>query len=222
MGEPHPLSETLDRIIDYFVLQNHFELYIDGNDIISTKESFDETGINPENTVRDKSRTFYVDDMFILRGHMTSVRKKVLKKYDHDAAVIFPGRVYRVVNENFTHHSVSHQVEAVITKEPINIAVVIQLLQGLFHSLFNEYSTYTSDFTVFTSPTIQFYLPCWVCGGKGCSSCYHRGELTWAAGGIFIDDRGKRVLSFSLSLDRLTMKRWGIKDCRTLYSRGKK
>ena len=75
---------------------------------------------------------------------------------------------------------------------------------------------------MFTSPTIQFYLPCWMCGSKGCSNCYHRGELTWAAGGITKDDDGKNIISFSLSLDRLAMKRWNIKDCRTLYSRGEK
>ncbi len=223
MGKPHPISETLDRVIDYFVLENGYELYLDNHEILSTRESFDDTGIGTENTVRDRSRTFYVDDEYILRGHMTSIRKKILDSHaGQEIAVVFPGRVYRVVHENNTHHSVSHQVEMVVTRGPMEISVVISMLQGLYYSLFSEYSHYTTDFTVFTSPTVQFYLPCWECGGKGCSCCYHRGELTWAAGGIYVNEDGKRVLSFSLSLDRIAMKRWGITNCRVLYNRGKK
>ena len=222
MGKQHPLSETLDRVIDYFVLQNNFDLYLNDHEILTTRESFDETGIGPENTVRDKSRTYYVDEDNLLHGHMTSIRKKVLETYGKDAAVIFPGRTYRVVKENYTHNSISHQVEAVVTKEPINLDVVVRLLQGLYWFLFQEESTYSSDFTVFTSPTVQFYFPCWVCEGKGCSNCYHRGELTWASGGISKGINGERILSFSIALDRLAMKRWNIKDCRTMYSRGTK
>lgn len=216
-GKEHPLFETLERVMEYFLVLKKYDLKIPSSEIKSLTQAFDSTGISVENPVRDKGRSFYLDENHILLGHLTGIRDELIRSNKRPFSVVAPGRVYRVTKENATHSIVSHQIEGIIANDDVSISCFINEMQGLYRFLFDENSKWTPDFTVFTSPTVQFYIPCWVCDGKGCACCYHRGELTWLAGGLFIDKDGDKNISFSISLDRLTMKRHHLKDCRDLY-----
>lgn len=219
-GKEHPIFETLEKIMEYFLIEKKYDLKIPSSEIKSLAQSFDSAGISVENPVRDKGRSFYINEDRILLGHLTGIREELIDSNQKPFSVVAPGRVYRVVKENATHSIVSHQIEGIIAQEDVSISYFIKEMQTLYRYLFNENSRYTPDFTVFTSPTVQFYLPCWVCNGVGCACCYHRGELTWCAGGLFIDKNSHKYISFCVSLDRLAMKRHGLKDCRNMYYKG--
>ncbi len=215
----HPVTVVLDELIEFFSKMN-FQLK-SYTEVRTLSEEFESVQIYKENPVRDKGRTFYIDEEHVLQAHTSALRNTVEKcgagKY------LVPGRIYRVNREDPSHNYISHQLEGCIVGGMCNMLEFHIMMCDAFFSLgfTQEQLCYTNDFTIFTSPTIQYYYKCYLCRGKGCSLCKEKGMLAYAAGGIQNDtvtEKGAN-LSFCISLDRLAMLKYKLQDARILYQR---
>ena len=117
----------------------------------------------------------------------------------------------------------SHQLEGYVSDDSYTFKGINALINDSCRSLEidEKLLCHTVDFTRFTSPTIQYYCKCHICGGKGCELCEEKGTICFAAAGVESEsgDETKRKiqLSFCLSVDRLAMIKYKYNDMRRLY-----
>lgn len=216
----HPITETLNDLIKSFTSEGFsIEMF---PEIRTDEEEFESVGIYKENPVRDYGRTIYIDDQHVLQAHLTSIRDTVKNKNKFGKYVI-PGRIYRVNREDLTHNYISHQLEGIIFGVQYSLADFNDLMERTFINMDFPRDTLisTTDFTIFTSPTIQYYYECYQCHGKGCKLCSNKGKICYAAGGLEYNSWDKENncgnISFCISVDRLAMLRYQIPDARLLY-----
>jgi phenylalanyl-tRNA synthetase alpha chain len=219
----HPISIINDEMIDFFI-SHGYKLFLT-NEIRSVEEEYESVAIAAENPVRDFSRTFYVNEENVLQGHLSSLRKGIIDSTStqENYSYIVPGRIYRVIKPDCSHNIISHQLEGIASMHNISIAAFTELIKKLFTTICGDEQSFifTPDFTIFTSPTIQFYYKCYQCGGSGCELCQGKGKNIFGAGGIMANSYNstKKIsnLSFCMSVDRLAMFKYRIKDARDLY-----
>lgn len=219
MNYRHPVDVTYDVLVKYFV-GNGFQLKL-FNEIRTVEEEFESVGIYKDNPVRDFDRTFYLDDEHVLQAHMTSIREMV--KTNKSGKYIIPGRIYRYNDEKSIRTTIAHQIEGCVFGELYSLNEMNNLIRGAFLSvgLKENELVQGSDFTRFTSPTIQYYYKCHFCKGVGCKICEYKGVLCFAAGGCESESWDSALkatnISFCLSVDRLAMRKYKIADMRKIY-----
>lgn len=218
MGVVHPITETTHQLICYFVKRGYqLKLF---SEVRTVEDEFDSVYIRKENPVRDYSRTFYLDDNHVLQGHMTAIRESMKK--NGIGKFISPGRIYRVNREDTSHTIISHQFEGCVIGIPYSMKDFHSLMCDCLFSLGIKSPSIimSNDFTVFSSPTIQYYLICHNCYGNGCRYCSHKGYITIAAGGgesrTWNSNCGMNI-SFCISVDRIVSFKLGLPDTRYLY-----
>ena len=212
----HPISILSDKI-KIFLISEGFSFF-NSSEVVTTIASFDNVNVSNVNTVKDMIRTLYIDDLNILRGHLTAERNIII---DYDSAKFanaIIGKVYRNCKEDAGHTLLSHQCEGLTNIYENNILGYSNFLNKIYYSIFNTVNGFINipSFTTYASPAIISYLICHNCYDTGCSFCGGTGKLTFAEGGI-IKIKGKKLLSFCLSIDRLALKLYNLSDSRKLY-----
>jgi phenylalanyl-tRNA synthetase alpha chain len=150
----------------------------------------------------------------VLRTHTTAVTISYLAKYKpEDARVFSVGRVFRNEKTNYKHNPEFFQIEGVMVGEKLNLRNLIYILSKFYSKLgFNEIKFWPTYFP-YTEPSLQTMVflkdtARWMeLGGLG----IFRPEVTLPLGVM------NPVLAWGLSLDRLVMLRYGVKDIRSLF-----
>lgn len=218
MGIIHPVTETIHQLISFFIERGYkLKLF---SEIRTIEDEFDVVNIRKENPVRDYSRTFYLDDNHVLQGHMTAIRDSMKK--NGIGKYISPGRIYRVNREDTSHTIISHQFEGCVVGIPYSMKDYHTMMCSCFSYLGIDSTNVimTNDFTVFSSPTIQYYLICHNCKGSGCNYCSQKGYISIAAGGGESRTWNANVgmnTSFCISVDRIVAHKLNLPDTRLLY-----
>lgn len=127
-GSRHPITLTLNRIIDIFRRI--------GFDVVEDREIEDQwhnfTALNtPEDhPARDMQDTFYLrdDHEYVLRTHTSSVQARLMKNTQPPIRIIAPGRVYRNETVSARSHCQFHQVEGLYVDEGVSMADMKQTL----------------------------------------------------------------------------------------------
>ena len=128
LGGKHPLSITMERIINIFerigfTVEEEREIEDDWH-------NFTAMNTPEDHPARDMQDTYYLKDSTerLLRTHTSSVQARVMKREKPPIRIIAPGRVYRNETISARSHCQFHQVEGLYIDENVSFADMKQTL----------------------------------------------------------------------------------------------
>jgi phenylalanyl-tRNA synthetase alpha chain len=156
LGSRHPVSVTLNRIVDIFARMG-FSV-ADGPEIEDDWYNFTAMNTPEDHPARDMQDTFYMADVpgILLRTHTSPVQARVMKNRQPPIRIVAPGRVYRNETISTRSHCQFHQVEGLYVDEGVSFA---DLKQTLFHFAQEMFGTpkirLRPSFFPFTEPSAE-------------------------------------------------------------------
>lgn len=135
VGGQHPVSRTLDRIIDLFTRLG-FQTAT-GPEIETDYYNFEALNFPAHHPARAMHDTFYLPDGRLLRTHTSPVQIRVLENQAPPVRIIAPGRVFRADSDQ-THTPQFHQVEGLVVDRGITFADLKGLLSEFVNAFFEQ------------------------------------------------------------------------------------
>ncbi len=226
VGHIHPLTRTLDRIIDIFRSMG-FRVK-EGPEIELEKYNFDMLNIPPDHPARDMQDTFYVNkEGYLLRTHTSPVQIRVMLEEKPPIYMVAPGKVYRR-DDDPTHSPMFHQVEGLAVSEDVNFGnmkfVIEEFLRAFFEG--DVPVRFRVSYFPFTEPSAEVDIGCVICEGKGCRVCKETGWLEVMGCGMVhpavlencgIDSQKYQGFAFGMGVERLCMLYYGIDNIKLFY-----
>ncbi|MEO1515912.1 MAG: phenylalanine--tRNA ligase subunit alpha [Bacteroidota bacterium] len=228
LGARHPISLTMNRIIDIFS-RIGFTVAED-REIEDDWHNFTAMNTPEDHPARDMQDTFYLKDStnMLLRTHTSSVQARLMKSQKPPIRIIAPGRVYRNETISARAHCQFHQVEGLYVDENVSFA---DLKQTLLHFSREMYGANTSirlrpSYFPFTEPSAEMDVTCFICNGKGCNVCKYTGWVEILGCGMVdpavlencgIDSEKYTGFAFGMGIERQAMLLYGINDIRLLF-----
>ncbi|MCB4743590.1 MAG: phenylalanine--tRNA ligase subunit alpha [Sulfurovum sp.] len=223
-GALHPVMETMDKIIDYFMALN-FSVE-SGNMVEDDFHNFEALNLPKYHPARDMQDTFYFKDGGLLRTHTSPVQIRTMLKEKPPIRMIAPGSVFRR-DYDLTHTPMFHQVEGLVVdaKERISFANLKAILTDFLHYMFGDVDIrFRPSFFPFTEPSAEVDISCIFCDGEGCRVCSHTGWIEILGCGIVDPNVFKAVkykdvsgYAFGLGVERIAMLVHRIPDLRSLF-----
>jgi len=223
-GALHPVMETMDKIIDYFVAMN-FAVET-GPMIEDDFHNFEALNLPKFHPARDMQDTFYFGDGSLLRTHTSPVQIRTMLNQKPPIRIIAPGAVFRR-DYDLTHTPMFHQVEGLVVEEgdSVSFANLKWILTDFLHYMFGEVEVrFRPSFFPFTEPSAEVDISCIFCEGRGCRVCSHTGWLEVLGSGVVDPNVFKAVgyenvsgYAFGLGVERFAMLLHRIPDLRSLF-----
>ena len=137
-GALHPVMETMDTIIDYFVSQN---FSVENGPLIEDDfHNFEALNLPKYHPARDMQDTFYLNDGDLLRTHTSGVQIRTMEKFKTPPVrMIAPGAVFRR-DMDLTHTPMFHQVEGLVVEQGnvVSFANLKYILEDFLHYMFGD------------------------------------------------------------------------------------
>ena len=223
-GALHPVMQTMDRIVEYFVSMN-FAVQTGGM-VEDDFHNFEALNLPKYHPARDMQDTFYFKDEMLLRTHTSPVQIRTMKNTTPPIRMIAPGAVFRR-DYDLTHTPMFHQVEGlVVDKEgKVSFANLKFILEDFLKYMFGEVDVrFRPSFFPFTEPSAEVDISCVFCKGKGCRVCSHTGWLEVLGCGIVdpnvfgaVGYKNVSGYAFGLGVERFAMLIHRIGDLRSLF-----
>jgi len=223
-GALHPVMETMDKIIDYFVALN-FSVK-DGPMVEDDFHNFEALNLPKYHPARDMQDTFYFNDSSLLRTHTSPVQIRTMLKEKPPIRMIAPGSVFRR-DYDITHTPMFHQIEGLVVddKGKVSFANLKSILEDFLQYMFGDVEVrFRPSFFPFTEPSAEVDISCIFCEAKGCRVCSHTGWLEVLGCGIVDENVFKAVgyedvsgYAFGLGIERFAMLIHKIPDLRSLF-----
>ena len=224
LGALHPITQTMDKIIEYFVSMN-FSVE-EGPLIENDFYNFEALNLPLHHPARDMQDTFYFNDSKLLRTHTSPVQIRTMQNIKPPIRMISPGAVFRR-DFDITHTPMFHQVEGLVVEEEgkVSFANLKFILEDFLHYMFGDVDVrFRPSFFPFTEPSAEVDISCIFCKGKGCRVCSHTGWLEVLGSGMVDPNVFKAVgyenvsgYAFGLGVERFAMLLREIGDLRSLY-----
>jgi len=223
-GALHPVMETMDKIIEYFVALN---FSVESGPIIEDDfHNFEALNLPPHHPARDMQDTFYFKDGQLLRTHTSPVQIRKMMNSSPPIRMIAPGAVFRR-DYDLTHTPMFHQIEGLVVdkKGKVSFANLKSILTHFLQTMFGEVDVrFRPSFFPFTEPSAEADISCIFCQGDGCRVCSHTGWLEVLGCGLVdsnvFDAVGYEDVSgyaFGLGIERFAMLLHKIPDLRSLF-----
>lgn len=228
-GKFHPLLQTLFDITDIFQ-QLGFQVET-GPEIETEWNNF--TALNfPENhPARDAHDTFYLQsdhpEKLILRTHTSPIQIRAMLKYQPPLKIVAPGRVFRHEATDASHSTVFYQIEGFAVDRNISLGHLKWVLRTFIQKYFGQWAKirFQPSYFPFTEPSLEVYVSCPLCQGRGCRVCKNQGELEMLGAGMIHPNVFRAVkyppfwrgFAFGLGVDRFAMFHYQIDDMRLFY-----
>ncbi|RPI67476.1 MAG: phenylalanine--tRNA ligase subunit alpha [Ignavibacteriae bacterium] len=229
-GSVHPITQTLDRIVDIFSSMG-FDV-AEGPDVEDDARNFSKLNFAEDHPARDMQDTFFVNaadrNDLLLRTHTSSVQVRVMESTKPPIRCIMPGRVYR--NEAVSARSLAefHQVEGLYIDKGVTMADLKGTIMAFARRFYDENAKFRfrTSYFPFTEPSAEVDMSCFLCHGEGCRVCKHTGWLEIAGCGMVhpnvltacgIDPEEYSGFAFGFGVERVVMMLTGIDDIRLLY-----
>ena len=224
-GALHPVMETMDKIIDYFIAQN---FSIESGPLIEDDfHNFEALNLPKYHPARDMQDTFYLDDGRLLRTHTSGVQIRTMEKFKAPPVrMIAPGAVFRR-DMDLTHTPMFHQVEGLVVEQGdrVSFANLKYVLEEFLRYMFGSVQVrFRPSFFPFTEPSTEVDISCIFCHGHGCRVCKQTGWLEVLGSGVVDPNVFKAVgwknvsgYAFGLGVERFAMLLHGIPDLRSLF-----
>jgi phenylalanyl-tRNA synthetase alpha chain len=154
-GSLHPLSSTIDRVIDIFVGLGYTVAH--GPEMETDYYNFEALNTPADHPARDMQDTFYLPDGNLLRTHTSSVQIRYMEENDPPIRIVAPGRVYRRDAADATHSVVFHQVEILAVDEGLTFTDLRGTIKVFLQTFFGEDLPvrFRPSFFPFTEPSAE-------------------------------------------------------------------
>ena len=224
-GALHPVMETMDKIIDYFIAQN---FSVESGPLIEDDfHNFEALNLPKYHPARDMQDTFYLNDGRLLRTHTSGVQIRTMEKFKAPPVrMIAPGAVFRR-DMDLTHTPMFHQVEGLVVEQGdrVSFANLKYVLEEFLRYMFGSVQVrFRPSFFPFTEPSTEGDISCIFCHGEGCRVCKQTGWLEVLGSGVVDPNVFKAVgwknvsgYAFGLGVERFAMLLHGIPDLRSLF-----
>jgi len=114
IGALHPITITMDKIIEYFLSQN---FSIENGPLIEDDfHNFEALNLPKYHPARDMQDTFYTSDNHLLRTHTSPVQIRTMQNEKPPIRMIAPGAVFRR-DFDLTHTPMFHQIEGLVVEK---------------------------------------------------------------------------------------------------------
>lgn len=223
-GALHPVAETMDKIIEYFVALN-FSVE-KGPMVEDDFHNFEALNLPKHHPARDMQDTFYFGDSKLLRTHTSPVQIRKMLSTKPPIRMIAPGSVFRR-DYDLTHTPMFHQVEGLVVEDKgvVSFANLKSILTDFLQYMFGSVEVrFRPSFFPFTEPSAEVDISCIFCGGDGCRVCSHTGWLEVLGCGIVdpnvfkaVDYENVSGYAFGLGVERFAMLLHKIPDLRSLF-----
>jgi phenylalanyl-tRNA synthetase alpha chain len=224
IGALHPVKETMDKIINYFIALN-FSVE-EGPMVEDDFHNFEALNLPKYHPARDMQDTFYFQDGMLLRTHTSPVQIRTMMKQRPPIRMIAPGAVFRR-DYDLTHTPMFHQVEGLVVEEGdiVSFASLKWILTDFLRYMFGDVDVrFRPSFFPFTEPSAEVDISCIFCKGKGCRVCSKSGWLEVLGCGVVDPNVFKAVgykdvsgYAFGLGVERFAMLLHKIPDLRSLF-----
>lgn len=223
-GALHPVMQTMDRIVEYFVSMN-FAVKT-GNMVEDDFHNFEALNLPKYHPARDMQDTFYFKDEMLLRTHTSPVQIRTMMATKPPIRMIAPGAVFRR-DYDLTHTPMFHQIEGLLVDETgkVSFANLKYILEDFLKFMFGDVDVrFRPSFFPFTEPSAEVDISCVFCKGDGCRVCSHTGWLEVLGCGIVDPNVFEAVkykdvsgYAFGLGVERFAMLIHQIGDLRSLF-----
>ena len=223
-GALHPVNETMDKIVDYFISMN-FAVQT-GPMVEDDFHNFEALNLPKYHPARDMQDTFYFKDEMLLRTHTSPVQIRTMLQNRPPIRMIAPGSVFRR-DYDLTHTPMFHQVEGLLVDKEgtVSFSNLKYILEDFLKYMFGDVEVrFRPSFFPFTEPSAEVDISCIFCKGDGCRVCSKTGWLEVLGCGIVdpnvFDAVGYKDVSgyaFGLGVERFAMLIHHIGDLRSLF-----
>ena len=223
-GALHPITQTMNKIIDYFVALN-FSIE-EGPLIEDDFHNFEALNLPKNHPAREMQDTFFFQDGYLLRTHTSPVQIRTMQKNSIPIRMIAPGAVFRR-DFDLTHTPMFHQVEGLVVdkKGKVSFANLKFILTDFLRYMFGDVDVrFRPSFFPFTEPSAEVDISCIFCGGKGCRVCSHTGWLEVLGCGEVDPNVFEAVgyenvsgYAFGLGVERFAMLLHQVPDLRNMF-----
>jgi len=228
LGSRHPVSITMNRIIDIFARIGF--VVAEEREIEDDWHNFTAMNTPEDHPARDMQDTYYLKDSttMLLRTHTSSVQARMMTKQQPPIRIIAPGRVYRNETISARSHCQFHQVEGLYIDKDVSFA---DLKQTLLYFAQEMYGADTNirlrpSYFPFTEPSAEMDVSCFICNAKGCNVCKYTGWVEILGCGMVdpqvlencgIDSKEYTGFAFGMGIERQAMMLYDINDIRLLF-----
>ncbi len=223
-GALHPIMDTMDKIIEYFVSMN-FSIE-EGPLVEDDFHNFEALNLPKYHPARDMQDTFYFKDSMLLRTHTSPVQIRTMLSQQPPIRMICPGAVFRR-DFDITHTPMFHQVEGLVVDEAgkVSFANLKFILEDFLKYMFGDVKVrFRPSFFPFTEPSAEVDISCIFCKGSGCRVCSQTGWLEVLGCGVVDPNVFKAVgykdvsgYAFGLGVERFAMLLHQIPDLRSMF-----
>lgn len=228
LGSRHPISITMNRIIDIFA-KIGFTVAED-REIEDDWHNFTAMNTPEDHPARDMQDTFYLQDStnMLLRTHTSSVQARVMAHQKPPIRIIAPGRVYRNETISARAHCQFHQVEGLYVDENVSFADLKQTLLYFAQEMYGKDTQIRlrPSYFPFTEPSAEMDVSCFICNAEGCNVCKYTGWVEVLGCGMVdpkvlencgIDSAKYTGFAFGMGIERQAMMKYRINDIRLLF-----
>ena len=231
-GHMSVINQTMAELEEIF--QNMGFDVVEGPEIDTVKNVFDDLNSPKNHPSRSLSDTFYINENTLLRPHTSSMQIRVMNEGKLPIKMVSAGRVFRNDEVDATHSPMFHQLECLVVDENVSIANLKATLETFIKEMFGDQikMRYRPHHFPFTEPSLEVDVTCPVCGGKGCPACSNTGwSMELLGGGMVhpnvlencgIDSEKYTGFAFGLGVDRVAMVKYGLDDIRLLFDNDKR
>lgn len=228
LGSRHPISVTMNRIIDIFSRMGY--AVAEDREIEDDWHNFTAMNTPEDHPARDMQDTFYLKDSTtqLLRTHTSSVQARLMSHNQPPIRIIAPGRVYRNETISARAHCQFHQVEGLYVDENVSFADLRQTLLHFCKEMYGPDSKIRlrPSYFPFTEPSAELDVSCFICDTKGCNVCKYTGWVEIMGCGMVdpkvlencgIDSEKYTGFAFGMGIERQAMMLYKINDIRLLF-----
>ena len=218
-GKPHIINQTVDNLLEIFGRMGFSVAY--GPEVEDEWHNFVALNIPAEHPARDPVDNFYLDDNTLLRSQTSTIQIRIMEKKKPPIRVVAPGRVYRPDTVDATHMYMFHQIEALVVDEGVSMVDMKSTIEQFIHAFFGKEIEWRlrPSFFPFTEPSAEVDLLVKNAAGKDewmeVGGCGMVDPNVFEAVGI--DSEKYTGWAFGFGIERLTMKKYDIKDIRLLF-----
>ena len=225
-GSLHPLSIVRNELIEIFVRMG-FDV-AEGPEVETDYYNFQALNIPQDHPARDMQDTFYVTDSLLLRSQTSAMQIRTMEKQKPPIRIICPGRVFRADEADATHSPIFHQMEGLVVDKGITMCDLKSTLDIFAREVYGSdaKTKLRPSYFPFTEPSVEVYVTCSECSGKGCRVCKGSGWVEILGAGMVnpkvlagcgIDPAVYSGFAFGMGIDRIALTRYKISDMRIMF-----
>jgi phenylalanyl-tRNA synthetase alpha chain len=241
LGHLHLTTQVLRQLYAIFG-EMGFQVY-DGPDVETDDYNFGLLNIPPYHPARDMWDTFWVTQQageqaeaapspersLVLRTHTSPGQIHAMREYCPDPIrVVLPGKCYRYEQISARSEQQFYQMEGLVVGKGIRMSDLIGTLYEFARQMYGAQGRMRvcGSYFPFTEPSIEAYMECMLCAGKGCPICKHTGWLEVAGAGMVhpavlrnggYDPDVYSGFAFGFGVERPALLKYGINDIRYFY-----